>query len=174
MSGETDSYFEQTNLVVLTSMCWDPLLKAALYSKLARLLKHGCVVVDYTKELASAGGELVEFEEVGEVVVGVSWSDSQKLHVFVKRDINRGIIPVTPGTTEMFEREEEKVEAAAENAWEMVPEKVTETPPKTPPRTPPQSNPSSSPLSPAATAVGVAAGVGIVGYVLNRFWRKSA
>ena len=84
-------------LLHLTSMCWDSSLTSALDPHLLSGLPVGCVVVDYSERLGKArlpggggGGAADEgprFElvwEQGEEGRGCSWSDLQKMYVYVK------------------------------------------------------------------------------------------
>lgn len=73
----------QYGCVVLASRCWDEPLRAWTHGALAARAPHGCLVVDYSVELAAEGGEghsgAGEFREVACTTARTSWSPDQEL-----------------------------------------------------------------------------------------------
>jgi len=83
-------------------------------------------VVDYSSRLGKFKSESAEFECVSKVAVKVSWSDEQTMFVYVKKDINTGILPVTPNDVKYeTEKKRKQVEYETEKKRKQV-EKVAE------------------------------------------------
>ena len=153
--------------------------------------------MDYSSRLGKFKSESAEFECVSKVAVKVSWSDEQTMFVYVKKDINTGILPVTPNDVKYeTEKKRKQVEKVAEPvllpvtpvakkeepATAATPSAATPSAAKEPVgadwevlQTPQKSD--GSPVaqektSPVVAAVGVAAGVGICGMIMAKFWKK--
>jgi len=70
----------ETKVLMLTSQCWDDILIAKVYCKLAGELTPGALVVDYRGTLAESHS--TEFELVEKVVTPVSWNPQQAFFIF--------------------------------------------------------------------------------------------
>ncbi|KAH9136863.1 hypothetical protein LEN26_005992 [Aphanomyces euteiches] len=76
-----DIDISQTQLLVLTSQCWEDELLAAVVEKLRNELPHGAIVLDYKPSL-QAVADL--FRVVETLTAPVSWNPSQCFYLFEK------------------------------------------------------------------------------------------